>query len=273
MLGFSRQFYYLASSILLSFNLSTLGLLAVPNSVYSQSSSPKLQYNPPKSSGQPRSSLAGATRGCPSEADFCVVPLLPGLIAEPDVISPQNQILDHYPITISERPIFFIYVPDFKGRMRFRLFEENLNGMSLNSQVSQIYESPILDINHKASILEFKLPDDAPYLEPNKNYKWRFTVSDVDQNLTVEGAVRKVIPSNDLLQQLRKAEPLEQATIYAKSGIWFEMVKALADLKCTQPDNAIAQSAWLDLFKLVKLGEITKQPLDCCQGSITFPKS
>lgn len=266
MFGYSRQFYYLASSIFLSLNFSVLGLLGVPTAVHSQPSSSKLQYNPRKNTGQPRSSVAGVVRGCPMEADFCVVPLLPGFVAEADTIPPENQVLDHYPITISERPILFIYVPDIKGTVRFRLFEENVSESELetNSQFLQVYESPMLDINYKAGILGFKLPAEAPYLEPNKNYKWRFTVSDLDQNLTVEGAVRRVTPSDNLLQQLSKAEPLEQAAIYANFGIWFEMVKTLADLRCAQPNDVKAQTAWLDLFQSVKLGKITQQPLDCC---------
>jgi Ran GTPase-activating protein (RanGAP) involved in mRNA processing and transport len=72
--------------------------------------------------------------------------------------------------------------------------------------------------------------------------------------------VRRVEPSAKLISQLKQANPLQKAVIYAKNGIWVESISTLAQLRREYPQNLRVMDYWRSLLKSVDLQDISQQP-------------
>lgn len=242
--------YFATFSFFLSLNLFTAPILAT--FAQSQNTS-KVVYNPPKNLTAPRVTAGGVTRSGNCSDMSCLIALMPGNKTE----------VEPFPLTVSERPTFFFSVPQMQGRAQFRLY---LEGNSSTPE-TRIYKT-VFPVSSTPGIISFSLPQDAPALEVDKNYRWEFSVGDVTNYETVKGFVRRVNLDAAILGQLNKAQPIEKAVIYAKAGIWFETLKTLADLVSSQPNKSELTTEWTTLLQSVALEKIASQPLvNCCKAS------
>lgn len=205
----------------------------------------RVTFEPPRD-GKPDDTAEGASRGdrCPLEVialGQCVTPLVPGIKDR---------------LTVAEHPTFLVYVPQTSAKeIFFGLIGENNN---FHYQIK-------IPLSSKSGILIFKLPDNAPPLEANKNYRWTFILID-EQGLKpdspgVRGDIRRVKPTSELMSQLQKQSLLERAALYGKNGIWYDMVASLAEARRLDPRNATLTSTWQELLNSVGLQEIATKPL------------
>jgi hypothetical protein len=182
-------------------------------------------------------------------------------------------------LTLSSYPGFFVHVlkiekraidsPDGKLDAEFRLI--------VSATDSEVYRTKI-PISGEG-IIEINLPNNAPGLEVRKDYEWEFVifcnVDDYSESIEVRGLVRRVEPSAKLISQLKQANPLQTAVIYAKNGIWVESISTLAQLRREYPQNLRVMDYWrflrsaeckahalrtLSLLKSVDLQDISQQP-------------
>lgn len=202
-------------------------------------------FDPP-GSGKPDDTAGGASRGggCPQEVTSlggCVVPLMP---------------TNTEGLTTSERPTFFIYVPENSAKeVFFSLIDENNKNH---------YQTKI-PLTGKSGILQFTLPENTPPLEVGKNYRWTF-IAIGEQGLRpdspgVQGKIRRIEPDATLRAQIPNVTPIERAALYGKNGIWYETVASLAEARKLQPSNADLVTKWEQLLKSVGLEAIASQPL------------
>lgn len=210
----------------------------------------RVQYNAPKGLGAPKYVRGGLVRGsCPENS--CLIALMPG--------SRFN--LDHFPATLAAHPTFFFSMPQPKGYAAFILDRINDDGIS----VTRFYKKKFWLESASNGIVNFTMPEDAPPLETGRSYSWKMQVDYLGGGSeTVSGFVHRVASEPDLLNQLKRSQPLERPAIYAKAGLWFETVTTLADLRCTQPDRTEPLEEWVDLLSSVKLNAIAKLPLSKC---------
>jgi hypothetical protein len=215
-------------------------------------SSPKIkaEFVPPKGSGLPKDpTTAGGTRpiSC-DQVGACLVPLLP---------TSKIRKLDYYPLTVSERPTFYISLPRTSGTAIFTLYQHS------PAETKKVYRFSF-PVKTSGGIVSIPLPSASPTLQNDRTYEWRLSVS----NETAHGFVRRVQLKSNLLQKLSNAKPLEKLSIYAAEGIWYDSVEILAELVNSQPSDRKMLTEWSVFLKSANIApEIINQNFaTCCRA-------
>ncbi|OYQ62992.1 hypothetical protein B9G53_19400 [Pseudanabaena sp. SR411] len=223
-----------------------------------QAQSRKVRYVPPSNLGTLTVSVPGATRssGCTEKA--CLIGIVPDLVADNAPV----------PQTISDSPTFYFLVPEIDGRAYFYLYEVD----SSSAKGKRVYRTSF-KIKNKAGILAFKMGavKGDSILELNKNYVWEFTVSSLTDAETVRGSIRRVSPSKNLADQLKKTFlPLDRAVLFAQEGIWFETVQTLAEAQKGLYKKPEIVSEWTDLLKSATLERVI--PFTFLKSPVAIPE-
>ncbi|HEY9301808.1 DUF928 domain-containing protein [Coleofasciculus sp. FACHB-64] len=204
----------------------------------------RVTFEPP-GSGQPDDTAGGASRGdeCPQAViatGECVTPLVPIATSK---------------LTVAEHPTFLVYVPPTSAKeIFFGLVDENNN----------FHYQAKIPISSQEGILSFKLPDNAPPLEIDKKYRWTFIIIG-EQGLRpgspgVQGEIRRVKLTSEVMSQLQNQPLLERAALYGKHGIWFDTVASLAEARRLEPSEATLASTWQELLNSIGLQAIATKP-------------
>ncbi|AFY71375.1 protein of unknown function DUF928 [Thalassoporum mexicanum PCC 7367] len=243
--GFKLALATLAVSLV---NLSTASLFSVAQAQ-------KIRYQPPKNIGAPRSTSGGITRDLEcvkSGIASCLLAVVPA----------DARSLDHVPLTIADRPTILFHLPQSEeARIVFKMFEETADG-----EESVYYKAFWVD-NPKSGIISFQLPEDAPELELDKNYRWWISISalDVPPGQKLEGYIRRIEPTAELSQLNSVADSLEKAATLAQAGVWYDAVATLANLHFADSASAIYTTEWTGLLNSIEydgvsLVKIAEQP-------------
>ncbi len=240
-------------------------LAQLPPAIINQSYSLKVAegdrviFTPPaakESRGKPPNTVNGSNRGCGVNEN---------LVALVPIIEPNSEEKPLWGLTTKERPTFWVYISNSPGSIisgKFSLRRWN----SENHAEITVYESE-LTLTNTPGIISFTLPATAPPLEINQWYYFYFFINvECPQNLTpkklsVQRLIRREEPNTDLKTQLQAATLLQQAILYGKNGFWYDMLKALAELKRTEPKN----QQWREVLRSSGLEKIASEPIvDCC---------
>ncbi|WP_242072184.1 DUF928 domain-containing protein [Nostoc sp. FACHB-110] len=193
---------------------------------------------------------AGAARGkCSPQIISAVLPPKPAAIAA-------NQI--PVELTISERPTFFVNVPQTSAKEA---------GFLLWNEDGEEILDKTLSVTATQGILSYTLPADFSGLEVGKKYRWRFSLlcdqtgGDRSADPVASGWIERVEPSATITKQLQTATNKQRVLIYAENGYWHDTLKALADLRAANPNDLTLLRDWDDLLLSVGLEEIANRPL------------
>ncbi len=223
-----------------------------------QAQSRRVRYVPPSNLGTPIVSTPGVTRSVCEAAEACLIGLVPDLKAENAPV----------PQTISESPTFYFLVPETDGRAYFYLSEAD----SSLPEGKRVYRTSF-KVKSKAGILAFKMPTvkGASILKLDKTYVWKFTVGGLTDSGTVRGSIRRVLPSQNLVDRLKKTFlPLDRAALFAQEGIWFETVQTLAEAQQGIYKKPEIVSEWNDLLKSAKLDRVI--PFTFLKSPVAIPE-
>ncbi|MEQ8996183.1 MAG: DUF928 domain-containing protein [Coleofasciculus sp. B1-GNL1-01] len=215
---------------------------------------------PPETPGAPdgRSSAGGATRGnCSTLDSQSSASNHSRLTLLTPSISPNRPRL-----TSVEYPTFLIYLPPTQAEAA---------EFTLVDQEEEYSYQTTFPLKQTAGIISFQLPPEAPPLEPNKTYTWKVAIICDRQSRTEDVFAQEQVQFIELqpeqVQQLETATPLEQVALYGELGIWYDMMKILAELRRSQPDKPEIMLSWNELLqsKTVGLTDIAPKPLiNCC---------
>lgn len=193
---------------------------------------------------------AGAARGkCSPQNISAVLPPKPAAIAANKV---------PVELTVSERPTFFVNVPQTSAKEA---------GFLLWDETGEEILDKTLAITANQGILSYTLPADFPGLEVGKKYKWRFSLfcdptgGDRSADPVTSGWIERVQPSATVAKQLQTTTNKQRVLIYAENGYWHDTLKALADLRAANPSDLTLLRDWDDLLQSVGLGGIANRPL------------
>lgn len=217
------------------------------------------QYIPP-SRGLPGRREGGGTRG------GCVTHQ-PSLTA----LTPQTG----YGLTTRSHPTWFWYVPPTTAQSaEFVLFDQEDN---------EIYTQAI-ELTGDAGIIQLTLPDSntsasntpnsnapdpatsdsAAGLEVGQNYHWYFALicdaEDRSGDVTTEGWIQRIEPDAALTTKLEAATAIERPSIYAASGVWYDAIDEVVELRQTEPRQGGVQTQWQNLLKSVELQSLSNSP-------------
>lgn len=156
---------------------------------------------------------------------------------------------DRVAVSVSERPTFLAYVSRTDLPLSFVLVEEGA-------------EYPIYERELRVSspgVVSFSLP---PSIKLKKRlYQW--TVSAVcnrkqpSKNVYAQAKFERVAASEQLQNQLKGKNALQQAAIYADSGVWYEAIAKAYEASTAKESDRSGQAGYLDLLNSIGLQKIT----------------
>lgn len=196
--------------------------------------------------GAPRTAIGGGTRGGSTSPSHLTV------------LSPQNNIVT----TVSAQPTLFWYIPKTQAKSAEFVVYDN-QGQPLYQTTLALQDIP--------GVVKLSLPRTLE-LNMGQEYDWTLTLEynpeNEEQNRSVGGKVRRTTLTSAQKTQLAAArQPLKQAEVYAKAGIWQETISILAQLRHDRPSDRNINAAWKELLESVELKEIANAPLvDCCRA-------
>lgn len=199
---------------------------------------------PPSGAGKPRGRRSGG-----ASRDEC-----PAVDTPLTALVPDNNL----GLTITDSPTFWFFVPRLPATARsgeFVLQDEKHN---------DVYRTPFR-LPEKPGVVSIRLPSSPQSsLKRDQMYRWYFQIYCQPQTTSVyfwvEGWVKQVALNSSLESQLEAAKPREYIT-YAENGIWHEAVTKLAELRLSDPQNAVLSENWAQLLRAVSLEEFAQEPL------------
>ena len=202
----------------------------------------QVTFEPPKGT-KPAQTVGGASRGeqCfldSKEQGLPLTPLLP--IGSPS-------------LTMESHPTLLVYVPETSATKAL---------LSVRDASEDYDYQTTMPISDRAGIVSLTLPDDAPALDVNREYKWSLILM-CDNKLrpdspVAQGDVMRVSADSYIINKLAQADLIESAAIYANAGVWYDTVSSLAKLKTTNPKDSNIASNWFDLLNSVGLENVAK---------------
>ncbi|MEM9217339.1 MAG: DUF928 domain-containing protein [Cyanobacteria bacterium P01_F01_bin.150] len=177
--------------------------------------------------------------------------LLTGSAVSMLAVTPPN----FYGLTVSARPTFMAYLPPSSAHQAiFRLKD---------SSQSIVYEQ-IIPLDGKAGILTVQLPSDAPALITEQYYQW-FVTLQTKNDLTpaspfVDAWIKRIEPTDAMLEAQESGDPLTMAEVLAQSGIWYDTSALLATLQAVQNSEDLMEH-WSELLSSVDLDSLIEVPL------------
>ncbi|MFB2920436.1 DUF928 domain-containing protein [Aerosakkonema funiforme] len=173
---------------------------------------------------------------------------------------------DNQGLTILENPTFYFYVPKTSNS---QMLEFVLNDEDGNT----IYQKKF-STNGNSGVLGVELPGNGEIqpLEIGKNYRWYFAIvndpKDRSADTYVNGWIKRVQASPDIVTKLRDLGALERAGVYADNQLWYDAIASLAQLRRSHPNDSAVEAKWKQLLHSLKLDNITQEPLIEYQASV-----
>lgn len=202
----------------------------------------KVTFEPPQGS-RPEESVGGASRGdqCPTdsmEQSLSLTPLLP---------------VGSRSLTMESHPTLLVYIPETSAKTALFSIRD------ANEDYDYLTE---MAISERAGIVRLTIPDDAPALDINQEYKWSLSLL-CDNKLrpdspVAQGDIMRVATDSSLTDKLAQADLLESAAIYGKAGLWYETISSLAELKSINPTDQNISNSWEGLLTSVGLENVAK---------------
>ncbi|PPT06263.1 Membrane protein related to metalloendopeptidase [Geitlerinema sp. FC II] len=227
---------------------------AAPQQTTGGASRGEVEFQPP-GQGSPNQTSGGAARG---EVEFQP----PGEGAPSDVsggasrrpepfftplIPPSN-----YGRTTAGRPSLFVYVPETNVQQAF---------FSLKDEAGNLHYQGFVGLSGRQGVVRFSLPSDAPELEIGQDYQWHVVLMTDDLLRPDSPRVSGWIERIDAEVEVAAQPSLELADTYGRSGIWYDALGTLAELRETNPNDPTLASEWNDFLVQVGLDEIADRPL------------
>ncbi|MGB3239088.1 MAG: DUF928 domain-containing protein [Geitlerinemataceae cyanobacterium] len=166
--------------------------------------------------------------------------------------------LGNYGLTLDGYPSFYIHMPALpEARLEFILLDE---------LGDRIYETSYLVANREGTF-SIDLPRNANLqpLEVGITYTWQVRLklnpNRVVTDYLVQGQIERFDAEAVLAQDLEAASPEEKLVLYAQSGLWYDALDTLAQLRRANPNNPLLVNEWAQLLRSAGFDEIADEPL------------
>jgi len=198
-------------------------------------------FNPPRG-GAPQQTRGGASRG-----EVCGQPQA-DTASQLVALTPPSG----YGLTLKAHPTFFVYIPPTSTKEAF---------FSLRDESGQVAYQATLPIAAAGGVMRIDVPDTAPALEVGKSYQWGIALLCSGRlrpdSPFITSWIQRSQPSGEVAHAVDAAPSLEQAALYGSSGIWYDALSTLADLRQQQPHDAALTTVWQNLLNSVELNSVS----------------
>ena len=162
----------------------------------------------------------------------------------------------NYGLTLQERPYVLVDLPKTSAKQVVLTFQD---------EAGVDYERAFLPITENGGIVSFRLPDQKLPLVVGKNYQWTLVVvcgeTVQPDDPIFRGWVQRVARTSELESELGQKSVIEQATLYGERGYWYDMLRAMVQVRRSHPDDVKLTALWRELLESVGLGAIASEPL------------
>ncbi len=168
-------------------------------------------------------------------------------------------------LTTAAYPRFFWYTPENTAqRTQFSLYK-----VDDKSQQRILVYNRAFKPSSEAGVTSLALPNDGkiPPLGINQTYEWSVSlICDIQDTspqsiIIVNGWVQRLALSNNLANQLQRLSQRERISVYAKQGLWFDLLSTVAELRACNPSDTKLSDIWVNLLQQVELEALAQQPL------------
>jgi hypothetical protein len=169
--------------------------------------------------------------------------------------------MDVWGLTTAERPTFWFYVPYTKD-----VANVSAEFVLQDAKENDVYRQAIA-LPPKSGVMSVPLPSTVAPLQVSKTYRWYFKIHCNQQQTTsypvqVEGDIQRVSLNPNVAKQLAAAtDPREKIAIYAASGIWYDPLNMLAQLRLANPNDVSLVTDWQSILQSIKLQQLATAPL------------
>lgn len=163
--------------------------------------------------------------------------------------------MNGYGETLAAYPTFYFYVPDFNA--------EAAEFILLNEAGDEVYVSEF-QVTGEPGIIAIHLPSTVglPELAMGENYEWIFSLicdrTDRSGDSMVSGWLQRIETPASLAMELETLPESDHPALYAQSGLWYEAIASLADLRLANPTSAAIQEQWSSLLSSVELDHLAE---------------
>lgn len=157
-----------------------------------------------------------------------------------DVLTP-----DEIATTTQEQPsLFWFQSQPVTARFELTLLQEKQVKPLVHIQIER---------SNRAGIQRLKLSDHGAKLVPGVEYQWVVAlVTDPDNrstDLIAGGVIKRIEPSAELREKIKKADPAALPGIYAEAGVWYDALTSLSDQIEANPKDESLRQARRDLLR------------------------
>lgn len=169
--------------------------------------------------------------------------------------------------TVSANPTFFFYIPAALNKTVEIALTDEANAVPDNATKQDFYKTTFRAVTQRPGVVSVSLPatGTSSNLEVGKRYRWEMSIQcdsdDRSADIVVSGWIERVDMTSGLKSQLAEASVRDRYSIYAKEGLWYEALTALAEQRRSAPTDSGLASKWTELLNSVELGKIAQQPL------------
>ena len=221
-------------------------------------------FVPPATSSAPQQAVGGASRSAftPPPSSSAPIDAAGGasrtnaygsyLIGDRHVFMSALLPQTFYGTTLSAHPTVLVYLPASSAQEAV---------FSLKDESKQMVYQMSVPVSGKSGIVAIQLPENSPALEVGKNYQWFFALK-LEGNLTpsspfVDGWIKRITPSADLAKALEGKTALQQSSILAAKGVWYDSASILSSLRTAEPNDQLLAKEWKELMESVELPLLT----------------
>ncbi|MBH8565580.1 DUF928 domain-containing protein [Nostoc sp. CENA67] len=246
-------------------------LLATPAFLFSTRSFTTVAQTAPPSWPQPESGNPGGRVRGGAKRSLCELQSCPSVNPQLTALVPFTEkaesVTNVWGLTTEANPTFWFYVPYTKDAANKDCASTTEFVLQKDEDSSPTYKEykEAIALPAQPGVISISLPANAPSLEIGKQYRWFLTIncnSDQPSNPTyVEGVIKRVNLKPEIAQQLKRATPLQQFTIYAQNGIWYNALSTLAKLRQQYPQDAVLKAEWKNLLSSIRLDDVAEEPI------------
>jgi hypothetical protein len=152
--------------------------------------------------------------------------------------------------TATSHPVFWLSYDSKSERGKPIEIYLEIRDINTNGQI-YFYQNDFSVIrDSESNTLPIQLPKDAPPLLSGTEYQWKFIASKNGKLIgETVGYIERLNISPEATSQLSNADLITKAEIYARQGIWHELLDTVAQLKQNNPRDSRFQNAWKNLLQ------------------------
>ena len=197
----------------------------------------------------PAGSAPGETKGGASRGDIACATATSRDTPQVVLITPTTS---NYGLTTLERPTFLVYVPPSSAPKAF---------FSIKNTKGQVHHRQLLSVPQQGGILKITLPESVAPLDLNQSYEWGIVLMCGGKirpdSPFASGWIQRIQLAAKVNLSLQKQSAMEKAATYGASGIWYDMISTIAELKQQKPQNPTITENWTQILKSAGLTKIT----------------